>query len=156
MALAREPSKSVQIAGVEEDSGDNEWENIIFKVDSGAIDTCIPKSSATAFPIHESIMSKSGMSYRAANGSHVVVYGERQWSGLSEEWVPSNIKAPVQTSITSNYGGFTAEIGLGFNFLTQIFPGSKDRLALEIINLLFCIFTIILYHKFAISFDDFK
>ena len=46
----------------------------------------------------------------------------------------SNIKAPVQTSITSNYGGFTAELGLGFNFLTQIFPGSEDRLALEIIN----------------------
>ena len=46
----------------------------------------------------------------------------------------SNIKAPVQTSITSNYGGFTAEVGLGFNFLTQIFPGSEDRLALEIIN----------------------
>ena len=46
----------------------------------------------------------------------------------------SNIKSPVQTSITSNYGGFTAEAGLGFNFLTQIFPGSEDRLALEIIN----------------------
>ncbi len=46
----------------------------------------------------------------------------------------SNIKAPVQTSIISNYGGFTAEVGLGFNFLTQIFPGSEDRLALEIIN----------------------
>ena len=48
--------------------------------------------------------------------------------------VDPNITAPVQTSITSNYGGFTAELGLGFNFLTQIFPGSEDRLALEIIN----------------------
>ena len=48
--------------------------------------------------------------------------------------VDPNITAPVQTSITSNYGGFTAEVGLGFNFLTQIFPGSEDRLALEIIN----------------------
>tara|TARA_B100001057_G_scaffold66454_1_gene60188 strand:- start:1099 stop:2142 length:1044 start_codon:yes stop_codon:yes gene_type:complete len=46
----------------------------------------------------------------------------------------SNIKAPVQTSITSNYGGFTSEVGLGFNFLTQIFPGSEDRLALELIS----------------------
>lgn len=46
----------------------------------------------------------------------------------------SNIRAPVQTSIISNYGGFTAEVGLGFNFLAQIFPGSEDRLALEIIN----------------------
>jgi len=46
----------------------------------------------------------------------------------------SNIKAPVQTSITTNYGGFTSELGLGFNFLTQIFPGSEDRLALEIIS----------------------
>ena len=46
----------------------------------------------------------------------------------------SNIKAPVQTSITSNYGGFSAELGLGFNFLTQIFPGSEDRLALELIS----------------------
>ena len=45
-----------------------------------------------------------------------------------------SITAPVQTSITSNYGGFTAELGLGFNFLTQIFPGSEDRLALEIVN----------------------
>ena len=48
--------------------------------------------------------------------------------------VDPNITAPVQTSITSNYGGFTAEAGLGFNFLTQIFPGSEDRFALEIIN----------------------
>ena len=44
------------------------------------------------------------------------------------------ITAPSQTSIITNYGGFTAELGLGFNFLTQIFPGSEDRLALEIIN----------------------
>ena len=48
--------------------------------------------------------------------------------------IDPNITAPVQTSITTNYGGFTAEVGLGFNFLTQIFPGSEDRLALEIIN----------------------
>tara|TARA_B100000575_G_scaffold194068_1_gene156767 strand:- start:162 stop:1205 length:1044 start_codon:yes stop_codon:yes gene_type:complete len=44
------------------------------------------------------------------------------------------ITAPSQTSITTNYGGFTAEVGLGFNFLTQIFLGSEDRLALEIIH----------------------
>ena len=54
---------------------------------------------------------------------------QKEISGLDP-----NITAPIQTSITSNYGGFTAEIGLGFNFLTQIFPGSEDRLALEIIN----------------------
>lgn len=46
----------------------------------------------------------------------------------------SSINAPVQTSIISNYGGFTSNIGIGFNFLTNIFGGSEDRLALEIIN----------------------
>lgn len=44
------------------------------------------------------------------------------------------ITAPVQTTITSNYGGFTGDLGVGFNFLTSIFSGSEDRLAVEIVK----------------------
>ena len=45
-----------------------------------------------------------------------------------------NIMAPVQTANPRNYGGKILNIGIGFNFITNFFPGKhSDRLAIEYI-----------------------
>ena len=71
------------------------WERLSLKIDSGAVDTVIPRSTGKAFPVKESEMSRSGQSYRAANGSPITAYGERHLSGVSNDWIPFNIKAQV-------------------------------------------------------------
>ena len=68
---------------------------LVLKIDSGAVDTVIPKSTCTAFPVRPTEMSKSGEGYRAANGSPIPAYGERQLSGVTDEWLPFSIKAQV-------------------------------------------------------------
>ena len=64
-------------------------------IDSGAIDTCLPKGAAKAFPLKESPMSKAGANYRAANGSPNPNYGERLMNGVTDEWTPFALIAQV-------------------------------------------------------------
>ena len=71
------------------------WERISLKIDSGAIDTVIPPKSGGSFPVKPSEMSKSGKSYRAANGTLIKAYGERSLTGVTDNWHPFNIKAQV-------------------------------------------------------------
>ena len=81
------------INAIEESSG--VWERIPIKIDSGAIDTVIPKNVGTYFPIRETEASKSGIGFRAANGSHITNHGERKIEGLGEEWNPIGLRAQV-------------------------------------------------------------
>ena len=71
------------------------WEKISLKIDSGAIDTVIPKDSATKFPTTATQMSKSGQGYKAANGTEIPAYGERALHGYTDGWMPFAIKAQV-------------------------------------------------------------
>ena len=71
------------------------WEKLVLKIDSGAVDTVIPKSICKAFPVRPTEMSRAGEGYRAANGSPIPAYGEKQLSGVTDEWLPFNIKAQV-------------------------------------------------------------
>ena len=66
-----------------------------LKIDSGAVDTVIPPSTGRAFPVKPSEMSRAGLGYRAANGSPIPAHGERYLSGVSDNWIPFNIKAQV-------------------------------------------------------------
>ena len=64
-------------------SEDRGWEKITLKVDSGAIDTCIPPSVGKAFKLEESAMSKYKAEYRAASGTKIKNHGQRKY----QPWV---------------------------------------------------------------------
>ena len=82
---------------LDEVSGGNQegWERITLKIDSGAIDTVIPPSVAKAFPTKSTAASRAGIGYRAANGSKIAAFGERQVKGVTDDWLPFNIKTQV-------------------------------------------------------------
>ena len=61
----------------EVDANGQDWELIKMKIDSGAIDTVIPKQCASSSKLNESTMSKQGFGYRAANGTPIKNHGER-------------------------------------------------------------------------------
>ena len=62
-----------QINQVQED---DKWEEIIMKIDSGAIDTCIPTDVGKRFKLQESQMSRANTNYRAANDTKIKKHGE--------------------------------------------------------------------------------
>ena len=68
---------------------------VTIKIDSGAIDTCIPPSVGKAFDIKESHMSRSNMSYRAANGTAIKNHGQRNLAAIDESWNPFKIEVQV-------------------------------------------------------------
>ena len=77
-----------------------------LKIDSGAIDTCMPPTVAGAFPLRESAMSKAKAGYRAANGTPIRNHGEREIRGWTNEWSPFALTAQiadVRTALGSVY-----------------------------------------------------
>ena len=72
-----------------------EWERIPMKIDSGAIDTVMPKSVANYFNTVETEASRNGPGFRAANGSPIKHYGKKAIKGISDEYQPLNITAQV-------------------------------------------------------------
>ena len=71
------------------------WERVAIKIDSGAIDTVIPKQVASAVPIQETERSKSGMGFRAANGTHIEHFGQRQIRGYGDQYQGVSLTAQV-------------------------------------------------------------
>ena len=57
------------ICGVEQFKGS--WERVPVTVDSGAIDSVIPKRIAKGVPIRQTEASRRGLKYRAANGTSI-------------------------------------------------------------------------------------
>ena len=68
-----------------------EWEVIKVTVDSGAVDTVTPPSTAKYFPILETDASRRGLDYRAANGTNIKNHGARSVQGISSEFKPMNL-----------------------------------------------------------------
>ena len=54
-----------------------EWERIPVKIDSGAVDTVVPRSMVEHIPIQDTAKSSTGRGFRAANGSHIKHYGQK-------------------------------------------------------------------------------
>ena len=71
------------ICGVDRFKG--EWERVPVTVDSGAIDSVIPKGVAQSVPVKETEASRRGLKYRAANGTSIANEGERSLKGYTNE-----------------------------------------------------------------------
>ncbi len=59
------------------------WERIRVQIDSGAIDSEGPKEIAKAFEMKETVMSRRGIGFVAANGSGIKNYGEKTIVGYT-------------------------------------------------------------------------
>ena len=46
--------------------------------------------------------------------------------------IDANIVAPVQTAISSNYGGSHWRAGIGANMVAPLLPGTPERLGIEL------------------------
>ena len=65
------------------------WERVSINIDSGTIDTVIPRQVAAAVPIQETEKSKAGTGFRAANGTHIEHFGQRQIRGYGDQYQES-------------------------------------------------------------------
>ena len=63
-----------------------EWEVIKVDLDSGAIDTVTPPSTAKHFAILETESSKRGLHYRAANVTKITNNGARNIQAISGDY----------------------------------------------------------------------
>ena len=71
------------ICGVEQFTG--EWERVPVTLDSGAVDSVIPRRLAKGVPVKQTEASRRGLRYRAANGTAIINEGERSLSGYTNE-----------------------------------------------------------------------
>ena len=62
---------------------DGRWEKVRVHIDSGAIDTVTPPSTAEGIQGRQTAASKSGSGYIAANGTKIHNYYTEDWSGVS-------------------------------------------------------------------------
>ena len=61
------------------------WERVPVTVDSGAIDSVIPDNIAKGFKVKETIASKQGLKYRAANGTPILNEGGKTLQGFTND-----------------------------------------------------------------------
>ena len=66
-----------------------------MKIDSGAIDTCIPPTTGNRFKLEESNMSKNNANYRAASGTPIKHHGKSSLAAYNDHWTPFKIEAQV-------------------------------------------------------------
>ncbi len=60
------------------------WARIWVQLDSGAIDAVGSEDIAKSFEMKETLMSKKGSGYIAANGSNIKNYGENKFVGYTK------------------------------------------------------------------------
>jgi hypothetical protein len=61
------------------------WERARVQIDSGMIDTVGPKDIAKAFEAKETMVSRIGVGYVAADGSSIKNYGEKTTFGFPDD-----------------------------------------------------------------------
>ena len=66
-----------------------------MKMDSGAIDTVIPKNMAEFFNTEDIEASRKGPGFRAANGNPIKHDGKKAMRGISDDYQPVDISAQV-------------------------------------------------------------
>jgi predicted ribosome-associated RNA-binding protein Tma20 len=82
------------------------WSLLRVQVDSGAIDHVAPVSTAVGVKMHETIASRSGRCYSAANGSAIKNFGEKKLSGYTLDGAPFSMSvqcADVKRTLGSVY-----------------------------------------------------
>ena len=88
------------------------WERVPVTVDSGAIDSVMPKKVASGVKIRETAASRQGLTYRAANGTAIKNEGERALEGYTGEGNRANMTMQV-AEVTKPLGSVRAMVKAG-------------------------------------------
>ena len=114
------------------------WERVRVQIDSGAIDTVGPKGIARAFDMKETVMSKKGIGYVAANGSSIKNYGEKRIAGYTDDGESVSMKiqcADVKKALCSvhkmNMGGNVVVLDGGRSYMQNKETGQRTRIKYE-------------------------
>jgi hypothetical protein len=125
-----------QIGGINNLKG--EWEVIKVTVDSGAVDTVTPPSTAKYFPILETDASRRGLDYRAANGTKIKNHGARNVTGISAEFKPMNLVmnvADVKKTLASAFqicaAGNKVILDIEHSYIVNKATGEKTIINIE-------------------------
>ncbi len=94
--------KPEEVRSVSETRG---WEKVRVRKDSGAVDMVGPKRVAKAFKTKQTVMTKKGIVYFAANGSSIKNDGEKRIVGHAEsgEGLSMSISARMRRKFWDKY-----------------------------------------------------
>ena len=73
----------------------DEWEEVIFAVESGATETVVPSEMARQVEVQEGEAYRRGVQYEVASGSLIPNEGEKRFEAVSGEGVARNMVAQV-------------------------------------------------------------
>ena len=107
--LERE-TRSGNLCSVEQFRGS--WERVPVTVDSGAIDTVIPRRVAKGIMVRSTEASRSGLKYRSASGNAIVNEGEKHLKGYTNEANVVDMTAQV-AEVTKPLGSVRAFVRAG-------------------------------------------
>ena len=114
------------------------WEKVRVQVDSGAVDTVVPKETAKAFAIKPTDMSKKGIGFIAANGSKIANHGEKKVSGWTDEGAGmsmrmtcADVKKPLCSVYRMNLGGNVVVFDGDRSYMQNKISGQKTRIRCE-------------------------
>ena len=109
-----------------------------MQIDSGAIDTVGPREVAKAFGMKETVMSKKGVGFIAANGSGIKSFGENRTVGYTESGEGFGMKiqcAEVKKVLGSahkmNMGGNVVVLDGGKSYMQNKKSGQKTKIEYE-------------------------
>ena len=115
-----------------------QWEVIKVTVDSGAVDTVTPPSTAKYFPILETDASRRGLDYRAANGTKIKNHGARSVTGISSEFKTMNLimnVADVKKTLASAFqivaAGNRVVLDPEYSYIVDKTTGEKTTINVE-------------------------
>ena len=138
--VERECTKKVRHEGINSiDMGkDGKWEKVRVHIDSGAIDTVTPPSTAEGIEVRQTAASKSGSGYIAANGTKIHNYGEIKVKGYTEDWSGvsmcmqvADVKKTLGSAYRMNQGGNKIVLDGEDSYLVNKVTGKKTQVMLE-------------------------
>ena len=88
------------------------WERVPVTVDSGAIDTVIPRRIAKGVMVKQTEASRNGLKYRSASGNAIVNEGEKNLRGYTNEANVVDMTAQV-AEVTKPLGSVRAFVKAG-------------------------------------------
>jgi hypothetical protein len=75
--------------------GEGQWEQVLFTMDSGAMDTVVNMETCPGIPREDSRGSKLGLKYEVANGEVIPNKGQKRLEGFTDDGVPIGVIAQV-------------------------------------------------------------
>ena len=114
------------------------WEKVQWQMDSGAVDTVVPRETARAFAVRPTEMSKRGIGFIAANGSKISNYGEKKVIGWTDEGMCmgmrmtcADVKKPLCSVYRMNMGGNVVVFDGDCSYMQNKLSGRKTRIRCE-------------------------